>query len=107
MKEPDWSRGWELLEKYKASLDNTRLGWYKPTLDAIADLLNKQDVSGYTLIMQFFMQESVIRFNNRYVSKVYDYREWFEDRVELADQHFPDIDEAYREAFKIASKLEE
>jgi len=105
MKEPDWARGWELLEQYKKSLSSTRLGLQKPLLDAIAELLNKQDTAGYTLLRQFFIQESALRFNEKYVSKVYAYREWFDARVELTGEHYKDVDEAYRQAFDAKYKI--
>lgn len=100
MTEPDWARAWELLEEYKKNLNPKSLALQRPLLDAIADLLNKQDPSGYKLIRQFFIQDSMLKFYQKYADKVYAYREWFDDRVELNGEFYQDLDAAYRDAFE-------
>jgi hypothetical protein len=95
MTEPDWALGWKVLERLKASLDPAQ----QPLLDAIADLLNKQDHSGFILLEHFFLQSDVLKFYTSLARRVYDYRDWIAEKVEPVGEHFKDVDKAYRDAF--------
>jgi hypothetical protein len=99
MNKPDWARAWELLEEHKQKLSQRDLALQKPVLDAIAALLNKQDVHGYTLLREWLVQNSIIKFYAKSFDRLYAYRDWIATKVEPKGEHFEDVDKAYRDAF--------
>lgn len=76
-------------------------------LNAIADLLNKEDPSGVFLIEEMLLYRSTSEFYAKYMDKLYAYREWIEEKVSPVEYRVEDIDAEYRRRFDILHSVSE
>jgi hypothetical protein len=76
-------------------------------LNAIADLLNKEDPSGVFIIEEMLLYRSTSEFYAKYMDKLYAYREWIEEKVSPVEYRVEDIDAEYRRRFDILHNVSE